>query len=61
MKLTEHNLTEWKNEMDEIAKRRMPHGWQALSETLSDDEWIRDYIGEDSENVVLENLQLLII
>lgn len=53
MILTESNLQEWKAELNEIA---FPFFGEDFSNCLSDEDYLRDYIGEDTEDVLIDNV-----
>ena len=53
MELTKNNLKEWKKELDKIAES---HFGKHFSSHVSDDEYLQDYIGEDTKDVLRDNL-----
>jgi len=59
MKLTKLNIKQWKKELDSEAKKRMPKDWQKLSNTLCDNDWLTDYLGEDTVDVVSSELSYM--
>ena len=59
MILTTDNLVEWKRELESECIKCMPIRWRGLSRTLEDHQWIRDYIGEDTVDVVMAELEEL--
>ena len=59
MKLKKNNIQQWKEELDKEAKKRMPKDWQKLSETLCDNDWLNDYLGEDTVDVVSGELSYM--
>jgi hypothetical protein len=59
MKLTKTNIKHWKKELDKEAKIRMPKDWQKLSNTLCDNDWLTDYLGEDTVDVVSAELSYM--
>jgi len=59
MKLTKLNIKQWKKELDSEAKIRMPKDWQKLSNTLCDNDWLTDYLGEDTVDVVSSELSYM--
>ena len=59
MTLTKDNLTEWKKELDRAWNKIVPKEWHGLSKTLSDEEYLEDYIGEDIATVIRDNYNYL--
>jgi acyl carrier protein phosphodiesterase len=55
MILTQDNLQEWKNQLDIDASRITKSFWD-LSQSLSDEEWLRNYIDMDTEDVVRDEI-----
>jgi hypothetical protein len=53
MTLTKENLSEWKQEVDRMMKDKVG---MTLSETRTDEEWLRDCIGEEAIDVVTDEL-----
>lgn len=58
MILTENNLTEWKTELKKEASERM--GIKDYDGCLSDEEYLEDYIGEDTKDVIMDSISYLI-
>ncbi|MDD4931812.1 MAG: hypothetical protein PHG66_06755 [Candidatus Colwellbacteria bacterium] len=57
MILTRDNLQEWKKELDKYMEEQT--GICDLSTSCNDDEWLRDYLEEDHEDVVYDQISLL--
>jgi hypothetical protein len=55
MVLTQDNLQEWKKQLDIDAGKYSKNGWD-LSQLLSEEEWLRDYIDSDTEDVVRDEI-----
>jgi hypothetical protein len=55
MVLTQDNLQEWKKQLDIDAGKYSENGWD-LSQLLSEEEWLRDYIDSDTEDVVRDEI-----
>ena len=55
MILTKDNLKQWKEQLDKDVKRLSDFDWD-LSKTLSDEEWLADYLEEDTEDVVRDEI-----
>ncbi len=53
MILTKDNLQEWKKELNKIAK---PYFGKDFASCLSDDEYLRDYLEEDTNDILIDNL-----
>jgi len=56
MELTKNNLTEWKAELNRIAE---PYLGKDFADCLSDEEYLKDYLDEDTEDVLRDNLSYL--
>lgn len=59
MILTKDNLEEWKVELDKEAERRGLYEDAedtAMSETLDDADWLKDCIGEDTKEVIADEI-----
>jgi hypothetical protein len=53
MILTESNLKEWKAELNKIAK---PYFGEDFADCVSDEEYLKDYLDEDTQDVLRENI-----
>jgi len=50
MELTKENIEEWKKELDHLAiNSPLRH---SFSDTLSDDEWLKENLGDDTTDVI---------
>lgn len=54
--LKNDNLSEWKAELDR--RMKLYAGMEKYSESLTDEEWLRDYKGTSAEEVADEELSL---
>jgi hypothetical protein len=55
MKLNTTNLIDWKKELDIIWKEKTNLEFN-LSETISDEEWLENYMDEDTLDTVKEEM-----
>ena len=55
MKLNNDNLNKWKKELDIIWKEKTGLEFN-LSETISDEEWLENYMDEDTLDTVKEEI-----
>lgn len=53
MELTTENLQEWKAQLNEVAK---PHFGNDFANCLSDEDWLKENLGDTPEQVVNQNL-----
>ena len=54
MNLTKENLQEWKSELNHLAE---PHFGKNFANCLSDEDWMAENLGDDTQYVVNENLR----
>ena len=56
MILTENNLKEWKAELNRIAE---PYFGEDFADCVSDEEYLKDYLDEDTQDVLWENINCI--
>lgn len=56
MILTENNLKEWKAELSKIAE---PYFGENFANCVSDEEYLNDYLDEDTQDVLWENINCI--